>query len=176
MTDRELLRQVADRQEITQQVYLYCRSMDRIDHEIGYGIWNEGAIADYGPNVYQGTGRGFIDQCLELHRRALSHSHQVTNIIIELNGDRAASESYVVSALRMMLDGKPMQITTWARYLDQWSRQNGRWGIDKRVAVRDLDEIAPCTPLSDDGIGSRDRSDPSYAVLKGARSVPGPPR
>lgn len=169
MADANLIQQTADRLEIMQVLYLYCRSMDRIDHEIGYAIWNEGAVADYGPNIFQGSGRGYIDQCLAQHKQALSHTHQVTNIVIELDGDRAASESYVYSVLRLMLGGKPKQISTWARYLDELSRQNGRWGIDKRVTIRDLDEISDYTPMSDDGLGSRDRNDPSYAVFATVR-------
>ena len=53
-----------DMHEITQLVYRYCRAMDRIDHELGYSIWHEGATADYGEGLYQGSGTGFID-CLE---------------------------------------------------------------------------------------------------------------
>src|SRR5579859_3070823 len=109
MTDSQLLRQLADRQEITQLIYRYCRSMDRIDPELGYSIWHDDAVADYGEDLYQGSGRGFIDFVLAQHRNALGHSHQVTNIILELDGDKAASESYVVSALRTMLDGRLKQ-------------------------------------------------------------------
>jgi hypothetical protein len=168
MTESELVRQVADRQEITQLIYRYCRSMDRIDPELGYSIWHEDAVADYGEDLYQGSGRGFIDFVLEQHRHALTHSHQVTNITLELDRDRAASESYVISALRTTVDGKLKQFTTWGRYLDTWSRRNGRWGIDKRVTIRDLDEVSDVTPLSADTVGRRDRTDPSYAVLSEA--------
>ena len=165
MTDRELLREIADRQTISQLIYRYCRAMDRIDPELGYSIWHDDGVADYGEDVYQGSGRGFIDFVCEQHRGALSHSHQVTNIILELDGNDAASESYVVSALRMMVDGQLTQFTTWARYLDTWSRRDGRWGIDNRLAIRDLDEVSEVTPLSKSNPGRRDRTDPSYAIL-----------
>ena len=33
------------------------------------------------------------------------------------------------------------QITTWGRYIDQWSRRDGRWAIDKRIMIRDFAEI-----------------------------------
>lgn len=164
-TDSELLRQVADRQEITDLIYRYCRSMDRCDHEIGYGIWNEGAVVDYGEEIFQGSGRDYIDQCLLQHSHAQSHTHQVTNVIIRLNGDKAAAESYVYSVLRIQMDGKLKQITTWGRYIDALSRQNGRWGIDKRITIRDLDEIADASPFTPCQLGSRDKTDPSYAVL-----------
>jgi hypothetical protein len=167
MSDADLIRQVADRLEIMDLMYRYCRAMDRCDHAIGYGIWNEGAVADYGADVFQGSGRDCIDHILAQHRQALSHTHQVTNILIRLDDDRAASESYGISALRLMIDGKPRQITSWIRYIDSLSRCNGRWGIDRRIAIRDLDEISDFVPLSRCDRGRRDRSDPSYAVLGG---------
>lgn len=167
MDDTQTLRELADRQAITDLVYRYCRAMDRIDAELGYSIWNEGAEADYGAEVYQGSGRGFIDFVCAQHRRAITHVHQVTNILIELDGNRAASECYVVSDLRVGGDGKVRQITTWGRYLDRWSRTDGRWGIDKRIAIRDFADMRDVTPLPLPAQGSRDRDDPSYRVLKG---------
>ena len=52
------LQEVADRQAITDQIYRYCRAMDRIDHELGYSIWHEDAVADYGTH-YQ-IGRAHV--------------------------------------------------------------------------------------------------------------------
>lgn len=167
--DSALLRRVADRQEISQQIYLYCRSMDRIDHEIGYALWHDGGTADYGTEIFQGTGRGYIDQCLVQHSNAISHTHQVTNIVIELHSDRAASESYFYSVLRLKLSGEHKQITTWGRYIDTWSRRNEGWRIDERVTIRDLDEISDYTAFTSCQIGSRDKTDPSYAVLESLR-------
>ena len=45
-----------DRQAITDQIYRYCRAMDRMDHEQGYAIWHEDGTADYGSDVFQGSG------------------------------------------------------------------------------------------------------------------------
>ena len=154
-----------DMHEITQLVYRYCRAMDRIDHELGYSIWHEGATADYGEGLYQGSGTGFIDWVCEQHRQMIAHSHQVTNVIIELDGDLARTESYVTAALRLNDDGELKQITVRGRYLDRWSRRNGRWGIDRRDYVQDFDDIRSVTATAVLGRGQRDKSDLSYAVL-----------
>lgn len=156
-----------DRQAVTDLIYRYCRAMDRIDHELGYSIWHEDGTADYGLDVFQGTGRDFVDHACKQHQGTLTHSHQVSNIIIELDGDQAGSEACVTANLRIMRGNTLMQITVWNRYIDLWSKRDGRWGIDKRVAVIDFDEIRPVTPMSKLSRGSRDRNDPSYAVLKG---------
>jgi SnoaL-like domain len=159
------LRAVADRQEITDLIYRYCRSMDRLDIPLGHSIWHEDGIADYGASVYQGAGRGVIDYICERHRHLLHHSHQVSNIIIELDGDRAASESYVTASLRLARDGQLKHMTVWGRYIDQWSRRDGRWGLDKRLSIREFDEIRDATPYCEHDVARRDRSDPSYGSL-----------
>ncbi len=161
------LREVADRQAITDQLYRYCRAMDRIDHALGYAIWHEDGTADYGADVWQGSGRGFIDHVCSQHGHLLQHAHQVTNIIIELDGDRAASEAYVTARLRMERGGKLLQMVVVSRYLDRWSRRGGRWAIDHRHTVMEMDEIAEVTPMKHHDIARRDRGDPSYSVLKG---------
>jgi len=160
------LREMLSRQQITQLLYRYCRAVDRIDEELGYTIWHDDAEADYG-RIYRGSGRGFIDFVCDAHRRAIVHSHQITNIIIELEKDRARSEAYVISGMRLMDSDQLKQITTRGRYLDLWSRREGRWGIDKRLFVNDFDEIRSVTPAFVPPTFRLDRSDPSYAFFGG---------
>lgn len=157
---------MTDREAIADLIYRYCRAMDRIDREQGYAIWHPDGTADYGGAVYQGSARGFVDQVCDQHARMLRHSHQVTNIIIEVADDRAGSESYYTTALRMMRGETMTEIRVWGRYVDTWSKRDGRWGIDHRIAIRDFDDMRAVTPMSNDPRSSRDGDDPSYAVLK----------
>jgi len=159
------LQEVSDRQEITDQIYRYCRAMDRIDHELGYSIWHDDGTADYGRN-FQGTGRAFIDHVCQQHADLQQHSHQVSNIIIELDGDNAGSESYVTATLRMVRDDRLVEMRVISRYLDTWSRRNGRWAIDHRIAVMEMDELRAVTPMKAHDQARRDRTDPSYRILK----------
>jgi hypothetical protein len=160
-----MLQSVADRQAISQMLYNYCRAMDRCDTELGYSVWHEDGEADYGMH-FRGSGRGFVDFALEAHHRLmLAHSHQVANIIIALHGDRAESESYVKVALRQRMDGRLMEVTAHGRYLDRWSRRAGRWAIDKRVYLQDLDEVREVTGYTGESWGRRDRDDPSYLLF-----------
>lgn len=169
-TTTEILQTVADRQEITDLLYRYCRSVDRIDPELGHSIWHVDAVADYG-DFYCGDGPGLIDLICVQHQHTLYHSHQMSNVIIELDGDRAGSESYITANLRIKQGEAIMQMTVWSRYVDQWSKRDGRWALDKRIAIRDFDEVRDVTPLSQlETEGSRDRNDPSYFVLPGRLS------
>lgn len=159
------LEQLAHRESIRQQVYRYCRAVDRLDAALGASIWHDDGTADYGESVYQGTGRGAIDHIIAAHGQMLAHSHQVTNLIIELDGDRAASEAYHIAILRVERDGQLLEIQVCGRYLDQWSLRAGRWAIDHRKVVRDFDSITAVNAMNDHAEGRRDTSDPSYAIL-----------
>jgi hypothetical protein len=164
MTELDRGSAVADRQAIAELIYRYCRSVDRLDVPLGHSIWHDDGVADYG-SIYQGPGKGVIDLICAQHRQTLHCSHQVTNMIIELNGDRAGSESYVTANLRVAHADQLRQITVWGRYVDSWSRRNGRWGLDKRIGIRDFDEIRDVTAMASHDVGKRDRTDPSYDIL-----------
>lgn len=161
-----LSQQLADRQAITDQIYRYCRSVDRLDAALGHMVFHEDAEADYGEHGYRGSGRGAIDWICAAHAYLLNHMHQVGNVLIELDGVRAGSEAYVTATLRMERDGKIMQIETHARYCDRWSKRGGRWAIDRRDVVIEFDAIREVTPMKLHARGSRDRNDPSYAALE----------
>ena len=156
---------IADRLAITDLIHRYCRSVDRLDVPLGHSIWHDDAVADYG-SIYQGPGKGVIDLICAQHRRALHHLHQVSNILIELQGDRASSESYVTATLRVQAGAQMRQIGVWGRYVDRWSRRDGRWGLDKRIAIRDFDEVREVNEMARHEVGQRDRSDPSYAAFE----------
>jgi hypothetical protein len=106
----------------------------------------------------------------------------VTNITIEVDGDRAGSEAYAFGTLwNTTPEGTLVVLTAYGRYLDKWSRRNGAWAIDHRRFVYDL--VYPSTPtVAADAARAplarlasrrdpsmtaarRDRSDPSYEVL-----------
>lgn len=156
---------LADREAIRDQLANYCRAVDRLDAALGYAVWHEDGTADYGEGGYRGNGRGFIDYVISVHGRLLAHSHQITNVLIHLDGDKAASEAYHFACLHMERDGQLIEMRVEGRYLDQWSRRDGRWGIDHRLTIRDCDTVGSVTALSTDSAGSRDRQDPSYKLF-----------
>lgn len=155
-----------DRLAIMDKIYRYCRSVDRLDIAVGHACFHVDSTADFGDS-YRGSGRGWIDYICERHRDFLHHSHQVTNMVIEIDGDRAGSESYVYATLRRAEGDKVIQTEFWARYVDMWSKRAGDWAIDARECVIDFASTGEVTPLPTNGRARRDAADPSYAVLKG---------
>jgi SnoaL-like domain len=155
---------LADTQAITRQIYNYCRSVDRLDVPLGHAVFHEDSYADF-PS-YQGPGRGWIAAVCVAHLDFLHHSHQVTNIVIDVDGDRAGSEAYVIANLRQMDGGKLINRMFSARYIDRWSKRDGHWAIDRRDCVVDFSEVRDVTSLGENERSARDQTDPSYRVLK----------
>lgn len=83
---------------IEQQLYRCCRAMDRMDVELGYSIWHDYGEADYGEAIFRGSGKDFVDFVTQRHAGMIAHSHQISNIPLEVRDDRADSESYVTAA------------------------------------------------------------------------------
>lgn len=157
--------EAGDRLAIMDKIYRYCRSVDRLDVPVGHSVFHEDSYADFGG--YKGPGRGWIDFICEEHRKFLYHSHQVTNIVLEIDGDRAGSESYVTATLQRQDGDKVLQHEFWARYVDTWSKRDGDWAIDRRDCIVDYSAIREVTQLQRDERSRRDRDDISYSVLKG---------
>jgi hypothetical protein len=130
------------KQEITEVIYLYCRAMDEIDRKLGLTIWHPDGTADYGV-IFTGTGAEFIEWVSGVHETMTDTSHQVTNILIEIDGDTAKSECYVTAALRMQIDGVLSDQIVRGRYVDRWSRREQRWALDHRQYVPDFDHAYP---------------------------------
>jgi SnoaL-like domain len=166
---------------ITEVIYRYCRAVDRMDRELAGTVFNPEATADYGP-TFQGPAQALIDNLWSNHATLTGHSHQVTNILIEVDGDCAASESYAYATLwNADAEGVLVLLTAIGRYIDRWSCRQGVWAIDHRRFVYDLvysstpavapgqehDVLARTAARRDprQGVGRRDRTDPSYEVL-----------
>jgi SnoaL-like domain len=155
---------LADVAAIQEQIYNYCRSVDRLDVPLGHGVFHEDSYADF--PTYKGSGQGWIDAVCVAHLDFLHHSHQVTNVLIHVDGDSAGSEAYVTANLRQMDGERLINRTFSARYIDRWSKRDGRWAIDRRDCVVDFSEERDVTALGNDPRSARDSSDPSYGVLR----------
>ena len=158
------LQALIDKQAIIERLYDYARSMDRLDRELGYACFHPEAKADYGAQMFQGTGFSFVDMCMAAHLHFLSHSHQFSNIRIWLDGpDHARSETYGdVTLRRVDEDGGLVDSRNLGRYLDRWEKREGEWRIADRIFVLDFDQTGPAVGAMFQTLGKRDRTDPSY--------------
>ena len=125
-----------------------------------------------------------VARCMWANHAALAgHSHQVTNILIDVDGDSAGSEAYVTGFLWNVSDaGTVSHMVAIGRYLDRWSFRAGVWAIDHRRFV--YDAVLPSDSSDRSLFGRlatqrsprqsaarRDQTDPSYKVV--GRLTPG---
>jgi len=160
----DLIERLLDKQAITEQLYRYCRGVDRMDLALTRACWHVDGTADY-VGMFQGAADALLDWIWNVHTGMQAHSHQLTNILIEIDGDRAASETYATVVLRTR-GNAARDIFVRGRYLDRWSRRDGVWAMDHRIHLPDHTTALPVpTPTPADAAGARDRSDPSYQLL-----------
>ena len=138
------VREVAAKQAIRDALASYCRSMDRMDRDLALATWHADGTCEY-VDMFEGTGAGFVDWVWGMHEGMIRHSHQITNVLteVDVDGDRAVSEAYVTVALWSPPEDSPTEIISRGRYLDRWSCRDGRWAIDHRLYVQDLMTMTP---------------------------------
>ena len=162
--ERRLLHELAAKDAIREQIYNYARGLDRMDKALAAGVWHPDGTADY-IGAYEGTGAGFVDWVWPVHEPMTAHSHQMTNILIEVDGDTAVSEAYAMVSLHTQgADDGAVTSFVRSRYADTWSQRDGRWAIDHRIAITDFRTAHEATGPRQPTEGSRDRTDPSYAA------------
>ena len=138
---RDALDALLAKQEITEVLHQYCRAQDRDDIELGYDVWHEGGTADY-EGMFEGTGREFLDFGHASHGTFFERTnHQVTNVLIDLDGDTASSEAYVTAA--NTIKGTDLVYVIRGRYLDEWARREDRWRIVHRRFTTDMWQLVP---------------------------------
>jgi len=166
MSEQEKTSALSDEAAIRQVLARYCRALDRMDKAAAYAVWHDSGTAHY-HDIYQGSGHGFVDWVWEAHAGMERHSHQLAQSVIELEGETACSETYVTVTLWTEIDeqGGQQEITGRGRYLDMWSRRGGRWAIDHREHILDMQTVQPLQRGYVNAVSQRDRGDPSFKVL-----------
>lgn len=165
--NNEELQLLLDKEAIRDQIYTYCRALDRIDNELGYTVFAEDSHVNYGPTFPSGTGREFIDNMLNQHRHMISTHHMMTNILIKVNGDKAASETYMFAACKFK-NKKTGSFTVQARCrdIDKWEKRDGKWLIvDRIVAGDNTMMVYPDQDLENYNTHRNNREDHSYTVF-----------
>jgi hypothetical protein len=103
---------------------------------------------------------------------AIATTHQISNITIELAGDEAHVETYVLAShVHRNADGSRRLDTLSGRYVDRFERRAGLWKIAHRQLVVDWDKTEQLTEAYAEGTflpGRRSTQDVSYRLGPGA--------
>lgn len=164
MTDIEKL---ADRIAIQDLLYRYSRGIDRCDEATLRAVWWPGATADYGTGPVDALE--WSGQVVKALATMLRTQHFIGNLIIDLDGDRALSETYVRAYHEIPSDGGVQDVEVAGRYLDTLEKRDGEWRIASRRYVMDWNRNKPSTALWDGPMygnltrrGGRFPDDPFY--------------
>lgn len=165
MSDKQLKALLA-KQEIHEALCRYCRALDRMDKEMAYSVWHADGTALY-HDMYEGTGHGFVDWVWQAHAPMERHSHQIANSLIDVDENSAKSETYVTVVLWTNPDsnGQQQEIIGKGRYLDHWSNRNGKWAIDHREHVLDMQTLHNLNRGYINEVSRRDITDPSFQLI-----------
>lgn len=170
MTIERKLQEALAKRRIEEVGFRYCRAIDRCDEELLLTTFHEDAQVDMG--VYVGPAREFARFLMPYIRDNLIVAmHRLTNVLIELDADRAKVESYMPGCA---IGRTPNGLTDFPdvmRYLDHFERRGGEWRISFRQLVMDWNAGFPATMSEGDVFaqmlrGRRDKQDPSYRFLK----------
>lgn len=156
------------KQAITELINKFPRGADRGDRELLLSLAHPDATMRFGNREFP-SWEAYVDWLLVAHDDMKSNHHRVSNILIEVNGDRAVSEATGSVTLLVAKEGNPKlyeERRMHSRYLDTWSRRNGRWGLDGRQTVSDfrcvLDVPAELVESRYQSIGHIGKEDASY--------------
>lgn len=151
--------------EISQQIYNYSRALDRMDRDLALKMMHPDGKWGDGPREQ------FVKGAWDINGTFATHSHQMTNSSIKVNGNTAVSETYGWVPLRRPIkDGDKTASTEVyvTRYVDRWSKRNGKWALDERQLIVDMHMILQeqvTTPSQRVSGGRRDKTDPSYRIF-----------
>jgi hypothetical protein len=178
------LKLLEDKQAIYDVIMRYCRGVDRVEPELILSAFHDDATDNHFGVVLpfreaigtlkmaRAPGDGPPPGGLSMH--------SICNVLIELDGDVARCESYLVAVNRLEQEGQSIDWTLAGRYVDRFERRNGSWRIAHRTVVYDLERFDEVVPPQE-GLGpasytakavrgQRGRGDFSYEIFSSTKA------
>jgi hypothetical protein len=126
--------QLADRQAITDCMYLYSRGMDRADEALLHeAFWEDAQIKG---ELYSGGTADFIRFSVAGGLKNWDRMmHYITNSIIRIDGAHAASESYFYGYHVGHAGATTGDLIIAGRYLDRFEQRNDEWRMIEKTIV-----------------------------------------
>ena len=151
---------------IPQLLYRYARALDRLEPALLDAVFTTDADIDMGA-IYRGPPAGFVGVMAGFMGSMRSTRHEIGNILIESDGDRAGVEAYITAWHRLAGE---QELIVRARYLATAARTPSGWRLVAWREVIDWGAVTPTSAAWFDGNaelpkGARDRTDASYGIL-----------
>lgn len=159
-----------DERDIHDVLLRYCRGVDRCDPELLASCYHDDAVDDHGNWIVY--GRDVPNEIIERVKPGNDAAmHFLGNVRIEVEGDTAFAESYLLAFRAFRRDDRPHTRTRALRFVDRFTRRDGEWRISERVVADDWNRVDEVIEAMQDTsrfrYGSKDREDPVYAIRRG---------
>lgn len=159
------VRVLLDKQAITEVVLRYCRGVDRLDMALVRSCYHDDGVDHH--TGFDGPADDYVAWLDKVLRHLGGTMHMIGNCLVEVDQDRARSETYgTAHHWGEPYDDRSINFTTGFRYVDRFERRDGQWRIAERWAVREWTRsVPPDTVRLKEGVGPephRDRTDPLY--------------
>lgn len=157
------LQYLLDRQQLADNMAVYCRAIDRRDFASVQRLYHPDAIHDHG-----GLFRGNAEELVAWLRQAMTGvvtQHFIGNTLIAIDGDCAEAETYTINT-HVLADGS--EYIGGGRYLDHYVRNEAGWQILRRSRLIDWSHdrrSGPSATAAQITGGTLDRSDKSWSEL-----------
>ena len=165
---------MADKFECAELVAKLAKGIDRCDADMVRECFQPDATDDHG--MFKGTAEEFIAWVMPLLETMKRTQHVIGQSLVEVSGDKAASESYFIAHHTIATPDGDIFMIAAGRYLDSFERRDGTWKISHRHAIYDWNSVNPSTdnwdrddPDNPSVYGTRGNADPSYVHLAGVK-------
>lgn len=165
------LENMMSKMEIQEVLMRYGRGVDRADEDLLKSCYHPNAIEEHG-SAYAGPAFAYIEGAVGRIRKMGTMAHYICNIHIDLDGELAYAEAYVLTFARFDRDGESFDTLTGGRIVDRFERRSGEWKIAHRKMTFDWNRDMPsnegwCLGMFDPAdpkmtFGSKDKDDLSY--------------
>lgn len=160
--------QLADREAIRETLLRYARLVDRVDVSLADEVFWEDATDDHA-GAFKGPVRDLLDAVLPALADMRVTQHFLMNMIIEIDGASARTETYVVAYHELGADEQHACLIGGGRLLDVLAKKDDEWRVESRHLLIDWMKKIADVPMSagDLGahqiLGTRKPDDPSYS-------------
>jgi len=163
---RRDVRYLKDRSEILDCIARHARGNDRHDEAVTSSAYHDDAVDEHGHAL--NAGPDYARWANAQHAASsVSHLHNITTHLCEIDGDVANCESYSMVVL-VSPDARSTTIMN-GRYVDRLERRDGQWRIAVRRSTVDAVITGDASMLTHPFFtqqgyprGARDHSDISY--------------
>lgn len=163
------------RQEIKDVLLRYCWGIDRGDVALILSAFHDDAIDNHSGFEESAVER-FSRTAAEASGMQMLTSHNLGNVQIQIDGSKAASQSYFTAWHQFEWEGESWNWVIAGRYIDKLECRAGQWRISHRTVVYDTEryETAGARPTGHPTEaffkqvirGARGKTDYSYKVLR----------